>query len=53
MLEKFSDNEGNESLLEGGYKSNNDSSHTVHFGITEYQVQNMNVNQLKDKLRKK
>ena len=29
----FSDCEGNESVAEGGNKSNNDSSHTVHFYI--------------------
>ena len=30
---KFSDYEGNESVAEGGDKSNNDSSYTVHVGI--------------------
>ena len=52
MLEFFSDYEGNESVAEGWGKSNNDSSHTVHVEIPEYQYQRMNVNHLKDKLRK-
>ena len=29
----FSDYEGNESVAEGGHKSNNESSHTVHVNI--------------------
>ena len=50
---KIYDYEGNESVAEGGDKSNNDSSHTVHVDIPEYQVQKTNVNCPKDKLRKR
>ena len=46
----FSDYEGNKSVAEVGDKINNDLSHTVHVEIPEYQVQKMNVNQLKEKL---
>ena len=47
------DDEGNESILEGGYKSNNYSSPPLHLEITLYQIQKMNANQIKDKLREK
>ena len=50
--ENSSDDEGNEYVLEGGDKSNNDSSPTVHVGIPEYWVQKIIVNWLKDRLRK-
>ena len=33
ILEKLSDYEGNEYVAEGGVRSNNDSSHTVHVDI--------------------
>ena len=33
MLKKISEYEGNESVVEGRDKSNNDSSHTVHIEI--------------------
>ena len=49
----FSNYEGNESVAEVGGKSNTDLSHRVHVYIIEYQVQNMNVNQLKYNLRKR
>ena len=49
----LSDYEGNEYVIEEGGNSNNDSSHTVHVDIPWYQVQKMNVNQRKDKLRKR
>ena len=48
----FSDYEGNEYVAEIGYNPNKYLSHIMHIEITEYQVQNMNVNNLKDKLRK-
>ena len=44
--------EGNESVVEVGDKSNNYLSHTMYVNIPSYQVQNMNYNQLKDKLGK-
>ena len=46
------DDEGNESIVEVGVKSNNNSSPTVHVDIPEYHVHKMNINQLKEKLRK-
>ena len=49
----FSDYGGNEYVAEGGEKSNNDSSHTVHVDIPLYKFQRMNINQLKDKLMKR
>ena len=49
----LSDYEDNESVFEWGGNSNNDSSHTVHVDIPLYQVQKMNVNQLKCKLLKR
>ena len=39
--------------MEGREKSNNDSYHTMHVYIPSYQFQNMNVNNLKDNLRKR
>ena len=50
---KILDYEGNESFAEGVDKSNNDLSHTVNVDIPLYQVQEMNVNHIKDKLRKR
>ena len=52
ILENISDYQGNESVAEGGDKSNNDSYHTVHVEITSYQVKKTNVNQLKETLGK-
>ena len=49
----FSYYEGNESVAEVGDKSNNYLSHTVHVGIPEYKFLKMNVNYLKDKIRKR
>ena len=46
------DDEGNEYIVEVGVKSNNNSSPTLHVDILEYQVQKMNINQLKEKLGK-
>ena len=48
----ISDYQGNESVAEGGDKSNNDSYHTIHVKITSYQVKKTNVNQLKGTLGK-
>ena len=45
--------EGNESVVEVGDKSNNYLSHTVYVDIPEYQVQKMNLNNLKDKLKER
>ena len=39
--------EGNESVAERGEKSNSDLPPPVHVYITEYQVQKINVNQIK------
>ena len=49
----FSCYEVNESVAEVGDKSNNYLSHTVHVGIPEYKFLKMNVNYLKDKIRKR
>ena len=43
----------NESVSEEGDNSDNDSYHIVHVEIQEYQIQNMNVNQIKDKIKKR
>ena len=48
----FSDYKGKKSVAEGGYKSNKYLYHTMHVKIPEYQVQNMIIDQLKDKHRK-
>ena len=50
--ENDADDEGNEYVLKGGDKSNKNSSPPVYIDILEYQVQKVNVNQLKYKLRK-
>ena len=47
----FSEYEGNKSVVEIGDNSNNNLSHAVHVDIPEYQVQEINVNKLKDKIR--
>ena len=52
-VENSSGGKGNESVDEGDEKSNNDSSPLVHYYIPKYKYQRINVNQLKDKLRKK
>ena len=49
----FSGYEGNEYFTKGRDKSCNDSSHIVHVDISQYHVQKMNVNHLKDNLRKR
>ena len=43
-----SNDKGNASIVGGEDKSNNDSSPPVHVDIPENQVQNMNVDQLKE-----
>ena len=48
----FSDYEGNEYFSERGYKSKSYLSYTVNVDIAEYQVQKMNVDNLKDNIRK-
>ena len=53
MAKKISDYEGNESVAKGGDNSKNDSSRTVYVDIPWYQFQKMNVNQLKEKLKKR
>ena len=47
-----SDDEGNESVADGGDKSNNDSSSPVHFDIPSYQFQKINVNHINNERRK-
>ena len=42
----------NESVAEGGDRSNNNSSPPVHVETIEYENQKMNVHQLKDNLTK-
>ena len=52
FVENASRDEINESVVEVFYKSNNDSSPPVHVYITEYKLQNLSVDQLKDMVRK-
>ena len=50
--ENYSNGKGNESVMGGGYKSNNYSYPPFHVYIPVYQVQNMNVDQLKENIMK-